>query len=138
MTATSHAIELVNAAAEACADKLATETVAYDVSDVVGITDAYVLASAPNDRQVKAIVDEVEERLRGLGAKPVRREGDREARWVLLDFIEIVVHVQHAEERAYYRLEGLWKDCPQIELPESVRRVNAERAEAGAAIEDAS
>lgn len=138
MTATPHAIELVIAAAEACAEKLATETVAYDVSEIVGITDAYVLASAPNDRQVKAIVDEVEERLRELGAKPVRREGDREARWVLLDYIDIVVHVQHAEERAYYRLEGLWKDCPQIELPESVQQVNRDRAAAASAAEDAS
>lgn len=138
MTATPHAIELVIAAAEACAEKQATQTVAYDVSQVVGITDAYVLASASNDRQVKAIVDEVEERLRELGAKPVRREGDREARWVLLDYIDIVVHVQHAEERAYYRLEGLWKDCPQIELPESVQQVNRDRAAAASSAEDAS
>jgi ribosome-associated protein len=73
-----------------------------------------VLASAPNERQVQSIVDEVEERLREHGVKPVRREGVAEARWVLLDFVDVVVHVQHAEERAYYALERLWKDCPTI------------------------
>ncbi len=79
-----------------------------------------MLASAPNDRQVKAIVDAIEEQLLELGAKPARREGQHEGRWVLLDYIDIVVHVQHAEERTYYALERLWKDCPIISLPESV------------------
>ncbi len=78
----------------------------------------FVLASAPNDRQVRAIVDGVEDRLRELGAKPVRREGEKDGRWVLIDYAEIVVHVQHAEERQYYSLERLWKDCPVIALPE--------------------
>ena len=59
---------------------------------------------------------------RTLGAKPVRREGEREGRWVLLDFIDIIVHVQHAEERVYYSLERIWKDCPTVELPEEIRR----------------
>jgi ribosome-associated protein len=85
-----------------------------DVSDRLAITDAFVLASAPNERQVQAIVDEVEERLREHGVRPVRREGVAESRWVLLDFVDVVVHVQHAEERAYYALERLWKDCPTI------------------------
>lgn len=120
----------------ACAEKLATDVVAYDVSEVVTITDVFVLASASNDRQVKAIMDEVEEALRGLGAKPVRREGEREGRWILLDYIDIVVHVQHAEERAYYSLEKLWKDCPRIELPEAVRLGN-EQAKAAEAAEGA-
>jgi ribosome-associated protein len=84
------------------------------VSDRLAITDAFVLASAPNERQVQAIVDEVEDRLRQQGIKPVRREGVAESRWVLLDFVDVVVHVQHAEERAYYALERLWKDCPTI------------------------
>ncbi|GMA85695.1 hypothetical protein GCM10025868_09450 [Angustibacter aerolatus] len=79
------------------------------------ITDAFVVASAPNDRQVGAIVDAVEEALRAHGAKPLRREGEREGRWVLLDYAEVVVHVQHDEERTYYALERLWKDCPSIE-----------------------
>jgi ribosome-associated protein len=89
------------------------------VSDRLAITDAFVLASAPNERQVQSIVDEVEERLREHGIKPVRREGVAESRWVLLDFVDVVVHVQHAEERAYYALERLWKDCPIIPFADS-------------------
>lgn len=122
VTATTWAIELANTAAQAAAEKLADDIVAFDVSDQLVITDAFVLCSAPNDRQVRAIVDEIEERLRDLGVKPARREGEREARWVLLDYLDIVVHVQHAEERSYYALERLWKDCPSIPLPESVTR----------------
>ncbi|WP_432057724.1 ribosome silencing factor [Streptomyces sp. bgisy022] len=142
MTATDRSLQLVTAAAQAAADKLAHDIVAYDVSDVLSITDAFVLASAPNDRQVKSIVDEIEERLaKELGAKPVRREGDREARWVLLDYVDIVVHVQHSEERVFYALERLWKDCPELDLPadavasrgkaeEHARQLEAEAAEA--------
>ncbi|WP_409328973.1 ribosome silencing factor [Trujillonella humicola] len=114
MTASVEARETAQLAAQAAADKLATDVSIIDVSDRLAITDAFVLASAPNERQVQAIVDEVEERLRGHGVKPVRREGVAEARWVLLDFVDVVVHVQHAEERAYYALERLWKDCPTI------------------------
>lgn len=121
VTATDRSIELITAAAQA-ADRLAHDIIAYDVSDVLSITDAFLLASAPNDRQVKSIVDEIEERLlKDLGAKPVRREGDRDARWILLDYIDIVVHVQHSEERVFYALERLWKDCPEIELPEDAK-----------------
>jgi ribosome-associated protein len=119
VTATDRSIELVNAAAQAAADLLAHDIIAYDVSDVLSITDAFLLASAPNDRQVKAIVDEVEERIqKELGVKPVRREGDRDARWILLDYVDIVIHVQHSEERVFYALERLWKDCPELPLPE--------------------
>jgi len=121
VTATARAVELATAAAEAAADKLAKEIIALDVSDQLVITDAFVVASAENDRQVRAVVDAVEDRLRDLGAKPVRREGLKEARWVLLDFAEVVVHVQHAEDRQFYALERLWKDCPVIDLPEHVR-----------------
>lgn len=122
MTATDRALELVEVAAEAASDKLAQEIVAYDVSDQLIITDAFVLCSAPNDRQVRSIVDEVEEQLRvKSGAKPVRREGERDGRWVLLDYADIVVHIQHEEERGYYGLERLWKDCPEIDLPENAR-----------------
>ncbi|MDH6623342.1 ribosome-associated protein [Streptomyces sp. LBL] len=118
MTATDRSLELITTAAQAAADKLAHDVIAYDVSDVLSITDAFLLASAPNDRQVKSIVDEIEERLsKELGVKPVRREGDREARWILLDYVDIVVHVQHSEERVFYALERLWKDCPELELP---------------------
>lgn len=120
MTASPRAMELTIAAAEAAADKLAHHIQAFDVSDRLAITDVFVLASAPNERQVGAIVDAVEERLRALGAKPLRREGQQEGRWVLLDYADIVVHVQHAEEHTYYALERLWKDCPELPLPEHV------------------
>ena len=120
MEATAHSIELVRAAAAAAADKLANDIVAFDVSEQLVITDAFLICSAPNDRQVNAIVDAIEERLRGLGAKPARREGTRESRWVLLDFLDIVVHVQHVDEHRLYALERLWRDCPVIPLPESV------------------
>ena len=125
MTATPRAIELAVAAAEAASDKLATDIVAIDVSDHLVITDCFVVVSAQNDRQVKAVVDAVEERLRGLGAKPVRREGEREGRWVLLDFVDVVVHVQHVEERVFYALERLWKDCPSIPLPATATAAEA-------------
>jgi ribosome-associated protein len=118
------AVELGLAAAQAAADKLATDILLLDVSEQLVITDVFLLASAPNDRQVKAVVDEVEDRLRELGAKPVRREGTEEGRWVLLDFAEIVVHVQHQEERIFYALERLWKDCPVIPFTDA----DAERA----------
>ncbi len=120
MTATDRAVELVTIAAGAAADKLATDIIAYDVSEQLVITDAFLLCSAANDRQVKAIVDEIEDRLRKAGAQPVRREGEREGRWVLLDYLDVVIHVQHAEERVFYALERLWKDCPVIPLPEPV------------------
>ncbi len=120
MSAAPEAVALVRAAAEAAADKLATDIVALDVSEQLAITEAFVLCSAANDRQVRAVVDAIEERLRGLGAKPLRREGEKEGRWVLLDFGEIVVHVQLAEERIHYAIERLWKDCPSIPLPASV------------------
>ena len=118
MTATDHALELVQVAAEAAVDKLAQQVIAFDVSEQLAITDAFVLASASNERQVKAIVDEVEDKLRDAGAKPLRREGHREGRWVLLDYGEIVVHVQHEEERQFYALERLWRDCPSIAVPQ--------------------
>ena len=128
MTATERAVELVEIAAAAAADKLATDIIAYDVSDQLVITDAFLLCSASNDRQVRAIVDEIEDKLRRVGAKPVRREGEREGRWVLLDYLDVVIHVQHAEERVFYALERLWKDCPVIPLPEPAIAGGARRA----------
>lgn len=120
MTATDRAVELVRIAAEAAADKLAQEILALDVSDQLAITDAFLICSAPNDRQVRSIVDEIEKRLRDAGAKPLRREGLKDSRWVLLDYADIVVHVQHEEERAFYAIERLWRDCPSIPLPATV------------------
>jgi ribosome-associated protein len=132
VTASEKATQLVQLAAEAASDKLADGIIAYDVSEQLVITDAFVLCSAPNDRQVRAIVDEVEKRLReDAGAKPVRREGEREGRWVLLDFIDIIVHIQSQEDRIFYALERLWKDCPQIELPDEVNAHAAQRVRAG-------
>ncbi len=116
MTATDDAVALALRAAQAAADKQAADIMLVDVSEQLVITDVFVIASAPNERQVQAIVDEIEDRLRETGVKPVRREGQREGRWVLLDFVDVVVHVQHAEEREFYQLERLWKDCPQVNL----------------------
>ncbi len=118
MTATPRAVELIEIAAMAAADKLATDIIAYDVSDQLVITDAFLLCTAANDRQVRSIVDEIELKLSQAGAKPVRREGERDGRWVLLDYIDVVIHVQHEDERLFYALERLWKDCPVIRLPE--------------------
>jgi len=118
--AAPEAVILAVAAAEAAADKLATDIVAIDVSEPLAITEAFVLCSAANDRQVRSVVDAIEERLRALHAKPIRREGEAEGHWVLLDFGDIVVHVQLAEERIHYAIERLWKDCPAIPLPDSV------------------
>ncbi|GAA0898737.1 ribosomal silencing factor RsfS [Virgisporangium aurantiacum] len=116
MPATQRAIEMAQTAAQAAADKKAEGVVILDVADQLVITDAFLLASAPNERQVLAISDAIQESLLALPekAKPVRREGERAGRWVLLDYIDIVVHIQHTEEREFYALDRLWKDCPTI------------------------
>lgn len=118
VTATPRAIELIETAALAAADKLATDIVAYDVSEQLAISDAFLLCTGANERQVRSITDEVEDKLREAGATLVRREGEREGRWVLLDYADIVVHVQNSDERIFYGLERIWKDCPRIPLPE--------------------
>ena len=117
MAATTEARKVAETAAHAAADKKATDIVLLDVSEQLVITDIFVIASAPNERQVGAIVDNIEEKLAATGHKPVRREGAREGRWVLLDFVDVVVHVQHDQERTFYGLERLWKDCPTLEVP---------------------
>ena len=116
MTASERALELAQAAAQAAADKKAQDIAIIDVADQLVITDLFLLAAAPNERQVLAIVDAIEERLLSLPekAKPVRREGERAGRWVLLDYVDVVIHVQHTEEREFYALDRLWKDCPTI------------------------
>jgi ribosome-associated protein len=110
--------ELVLAAAQAAADKKAVDIAILDVSEHLVITDAFLLASAPNERQVLAIVDAIEERLAALPekAKPMRREGERAGRWVLLDYVDVVMHIQHSEEREFYDLDRLWKDCPTLDF----------------------
>jgi ribosome-associated protein len=131
VTATERAVELIEIAAAAAADKLATGIIAYDVSEQLVITDAFLLCSASNDRQVRSIVDEIEARLRLAGAKPVRREGEREGRWILLDYLDVVIHVQHSDERSFYALERLWKDCPLIPLPEPATSQGGAQGPAG-------
>jgi ribosome-associated protein len=110
----------VHEAAAAASDKLAVDVVAFDVSEQLAVADAFVLCSAPNDRQVRAIVEAIEERLASEGVKPAHREGERQNRWVLLDYLDVVIHVQHEEERAFYSLERLWSDCPTIPLDDTV------------------
>jgi ribosome-associated protein len=116
VSATDTARENALIAAAAAADKLATDIVLIDVSERLAITDVFVIATGSSERQVEAIVDEVEARLSAVGVKPLRREGRRDDRWVLLDYAEFVVHVQHTEERVFYALERLWRDCPTIEF----------------------
>ena len=105
---------MATVAARAAAAKLADDVVVIDVSDELVITDCFVIASASNERQVNAIVDEVEEKMRLAGHKPARREGTREGRWTLLDYVDIVVHIQHQDERNFYALDRLWRDCPTV------------------------
>ncbi|HYO00816.1 MAG TPA: ribosome silencing factor [Mycobacterium sp.] len=114
MTASEEAIRMAIIAARAASAKLADDVVVIDVSEQLVITDCFVVASASNDRQVNAIVDEVEEKMRLAGYKPARREGTREGRWVLLDYVDIVAHIQHQDERNFYALDRLWRDCPLI------------------------
>ncbi len=132
MVATDNARELALVAARAAAEKKAEDIVLLDVSEQLVITDCFAIASAPNERQVEAIVEAIEEKMRAAGTKPVRREGTREGRWVLLDFVDVVVHVQHVDERSFYGLERLWKDCPRIEFDEGGSTAeSAESSEGG-------
>lgn len=116
MPATPEALQSAQVAATAAEDKLATEITALDVSKHLALTDIFLIASAPSDRQVGAIVDNVEEQMRLAGLKPIRREGERSGHWVLLDFGDVVVHVMQEEDRVFYGLERLWKDCPAVPL----------------------
>ena len=110
---------LVLEAAKAASDKKAQDIVILDVSKVLVITDHFLIVSGNNERQVKTIADEIERRLLETEKmKPARREGEREARWVVLDFVDFVVHVFHKEERDYYELERLWSDARQVPFEE--------------------
>lgn len=120
MPAEERSRRLAVAAARAAADKKAHEIIALDVSERLALTDVFLVASAANERQVRAVVDAVDEAMHGLSAKAARKEGMTEARWVLLDYTDVVVHVQHEEDREFYGLERLWRDCPVIELPEDL------------------
>lgn len=122
LTATTEAIELASAAARAASEKLAEDILVIDVSDRMAITDCFVVASGDNERMVNSIVDEVEDALSELNHKPQRREGRGDGHWVLLDYGQIVVHVQRKQEREFYALDRLWRDAPQIPV-EGVEQV---------------
>ena len=107
---------MAETAAHAAQEKLATNIAAIDVSDVLAITEVFVLASADNERQVASIVDEVEDEMTKQGFEPQRREGNRENRCVLLDYGNIVVHVQRNDQREFYGLDRLYHDCPALEI----------------------
>ena len=119
MTASQHARDILQVAAAAADSKGGQDLVALDVSGPLPLTDAFLLVSGRVERNVIAIASEVEDRLNDAGVKTLRREGKAEGRWILLDFGDLVVHVFHEEDRMYYALERLWKDCPTlpIELP---------------------
>jgi ribosome-associated protein len=116
VTATASSITIARTAAKAAADKIAQDIVGLDVSERLALADVFLIASAPSERQVNAIVDGIEEELSKQGLHPVRREGRSGGRWVLLDYADIVIHVQHEEDRVFYALERLWKDCPVVDL----------------------
>ena len=117
MSITDEARLMAETAALAADEKLATNIAAIDVSDVLAITEVFVLASADTERQVGSIVEEVEDELTKKGFEPKRREGNRENRWVLLDYGPIVVHVQRNDQREFYGLDRLYHDCPLLEIP---------------------
>jgi ribosome-associated protein len=116
VTASDHARELTRIAARAADSKQGEDLVALDVSEPLPLTDIFLLASGRNERNVLSIASEVEDKLNEAGVKTLRREGRAEGRWVLLDFGDLVVHVFHEEDRMYYSLERLWKDCPVVPL----------------------
>lgn len=116
MTASEHARSLVAVAALAADAKQGEDIVALDVSGPLPLTDAFLLVTGRNERNVVAIAGEIEDKLIEIGAKPLRREGRSEGRWILLDFGDLVVHVFHEEDRMYYALERLWRDCPVIPI----------------------
>ena len=116
MTASPRARELANLAAVAADSKQAEDIVALDVTGPLPLTDIFLIATGRNERNVVAIAGEIEDKMIEAGVKTLRREGRAEGRWILLDFGDLVVHVFHEEDRAYYSLERLWKDCPVVEL----------------------
>lgn len=114
MPASKACVERTQIAARAAIDKFGTELVALDLSDQTVLSEVFLIITASNSKIIDTIADEVEERLRIVGDKPMRREGTAE--WVLLDYSDLVVHIQSTELRRYYMLDRLWNDCPHIEL----------------------
>ena len=107
--------DLARLAAQAASSKQGQDIVILDVRDLIAITDYFVIASGSSERQIATIAEDVERQLTAEAGKPVRREGESGARWLLLDYVDFVVHVFHEEEREYYRLENLWRDAPVVE-----------------------
>jgi ribosome-associated protein len=107
--------EVAARAARAAAEKQATDVVVLDVHELIVITDYFVICSASTKRQVKTVIEAIEDSIRELGEKPIRREGEEDGGWWLLDYFDVVVHVFGDEERAYYDLERLWRDAPRLE-----------------------
>jgi ribosome-associated protein len=105
-------------AARAADSKKAKDVVIMDMRDSLGITDYFIIGSGNSDRQVKRICEAVRERLRGLGSRPARSEGEKSAHWIVLDYVDVVVHVFQDEERSFYDLEHLWQDVPFVEWRE--------------------
>jgi len=107
-------IELTKIAAAALADKLGTEIVAIDLSEQLVLNQVFLIATGSNEPQLQALAEVVEKKLAEVGEKPARREGSNS--WILLDYSDLVVHIQSTELRNYYMLDRLWNDCPTIDL----------------------
>lgn len=103
-------------AARAADEKLGTDIVILEVGDVLSITDHFVLVSGANPRQIKAIIEEVEAKIkRSGGPAPIRLEGADALEWVLMDYGDFIVHVLHVDAREYYEIERLWADTPNVD-----------------------
>ncbi|MCL2783583.1 MAG: ribosome silencing factor [Propionibacteriaceae bacterium] len=116
MSATKQAVRLANVLARAAAEKLGADIIAMDVSEPLAITDVFVLVTASNERQVGAIVDMIDDVAARVGQRVVRREGEGESRWVLLDLLDVIVHIMQPDDRQLYSLERIWRDAPRLDL----------------------
>lgn len=137
MPATEYAVGLTATAARAAAGRKAEHLVAVDVSERLGLTDVFLLASGLNHRHVHAIVDAIDEAMHRAGARRRTREGFADAHWVLVDYGDVVVHVLLNEDREFYSLERLWKDCPTVELPTDLTQPDGPKEDEGGGQEDA-
>jgi len=123
VTASDESKQMLAVAAAAAEATGAEDLVALDVSEPLPLVDIFLLATGRSERNVAAIADKIEEKLLEVGHKRLRREGRQESRWILLDFGDLVVHVFHEQERAFYGLERLWKDCPVVPIDRPARAV---------------
>jgi ribosome-associated protein len=110
--------ELACLAARAASSKQGQAIVVLDVRELISITDYFVIVSGGSERQLTTIAEEIRKQLKEEGARPVRKEGEPGTRWLLLDFVDLVAHVFHEEEREFYRLENLWRDAPVVDWEE--------------------